>query len=330
MYHDEDVSVSPDGDLAELIADAIARLPKDLPLPSVVAPAASSAQRMIAPASVKVGGYVVENGKLFVRLKGELIETAAAPGEFAIIAGTLLVRDALREVFRVQIDGEGDQAIRSARESLNKAYDVFVLKHGYLNMSANRRAFAQDPDSPTVLALEKWDSLKRTATKADVFHINTVRSFARPESAATLGEAVGISQNETGDVDTTRIADLLRVSVAEVEAALVENRLAFRDPKGGWVFGEFYLSGNVRRKLVEARQAAASDPCFQPNVLALEAVQPEDLDVVDINVRLGSPWLPTTDILEFIRHLLGGSKDHFYVKYIATQGHGLSGTRPKE
>ncbi|MGH9763711.1 MAG: hypothetical protein ACREAC_23000, partial [Blastocatellia bacterium] len=237
----------------------------------------------------------------------------------------LYVRDALRALLNLQIDGAGEEQTASARASLNTEYDRFVTRHGYLNAPKNLKAFAEDPDSPAVLALEKWDGQTKCAQKADVFYVNTVRSHTRPERAGTLAEAVAISLNEDGGINLNRIAGLIADDVPAVEKSLVERGLAFRNPAGGWLFGDLYLSGNVRGKLVEARRAADSDPLYSPNVSALEAVQPEDIDAGDIYVRLGAPWIPPDDIAAFVVHLLGCDRGDIYVKYMPVQGTWLVG-----
>ena len=50
--------------------------------------------------------------------------------------------------------------------------------------------------------------------------------------------------------------------------------------------GDEYLSGNVRDKLNTARTIAESHPEFTPNVRALEAVQPRDLEASEIELRV--------------------------------------------
>ena len=64
-----------------------------------------------------------------------------------------------------------------------------------------------------------------------------------------------------------------------------------------------YLSGNVRKKLDEAREEAKRDDRFERNVKALEAVQPTPLGPADIVANLGMPWIPTATIEEFGKHL---------------------------
>jgi N12 class adenine-specific DNA methylase len=325
MYRADRVNVSPVGDFAERLDAAIARLPQAVY--SIDPPARLAVpQRLIAPSDVKEGGYSIQDGKLYTRFRGELIECQVNGREqLDIIADTITVRDALRRVFQTQLESASEASIMEARERLIAAYDLFVMRHGYLHERKNLRAFAEDPDSPTVLALEVWDERRKTATKADVFFVNTVKGYARPSAANTLGEAIGISLNETARLDVDRIAELLGLTPEGVKARLVSEGRGYQDPVAGWTLADIYLSGNVRKKLLEAREAALIDPQFAANVTALEAVQPEDLDVTDIDVRLGSPWVPPSDILDFIVHLLGGEPNHFYVKFVPKQGAWLVG-----
>ena len=81
--------------------------------------------------------------------------------------------------------------------------------------------------------------------------------------------------------------------------------LAYRNPEGGaWETADRYLSGNVRTKLVVAQASARLDPAYQRNVEALQAVQPPDLEPGEIEARLGSSWIPRSDIRDFVAELL--------------------------
>ena len=81
--------------------------------------------------------------------------------------------------------------------------------------------------------------------------------------------------------------------------------LAYRNPEGGaWETADQYLSGNVRAKLVAAQASARLDPAYQRNVEALQAVQPPDLEPGEIEARLGSSWIPRSDIRDFVAELL--------------------------
>src|SRR6185295_5941143 len=74
-----------------------------------------------------------------------------------------------------------------------------------------------------------------------------------------------------------------------------------------WEMEDDYLSGNVREKLVAAESAALADEQFRPNVEALHAVQPPDLNATEIDARLGSTWIAAADIKQFAEKLLGES-----------------------
>jgi N12 class adenine-specific DNA methylase len=60
-------------------------------------------------------------------------------------------------------------------------------------------------------------------------------------------------------------------------------------------FLRFYLSGNVRTKLIVAEAAAKADPELAVNVEALKKVIPKDLTAGEIAVRLGATWIPQED-----------------------------------
>jgi N12 class adenine-specific DNA methylase len=80
--------------------------------------------------------------------------------------------------------------------------------------------------------------------------------------------------------------------------------LVYRNPEGDWETADRYLSGNVRGKLKTAEAAATLDPSYRRNVEALKEVQPVDLLPGDISARLGSSWIPASDVRTFVAELL--------------------------
>lgn len=64
--------------------------------------------------------------------------------------------------------------------------------------------------------------------------------------------------------------------------------------------GEEYLSGDVRKKLATAEIFAKQDPGYQVNVDSLKNVQPKDLTASEIELHLGTTWIPPEDIKQFI------------------------------
>lgn len=317
MYHGNAVNVSRTEDYDQRLQAAIDRLPTNI-LASNRAPAKRFEPSVLpAPGDVKEGGFHIQDGKVFVREGGGMTEQKVSPTQRTKIADHMTVRDAMRAVLNTESAG-GDAT--KERAELNRVYDAFVKKHGPLNASANKKVFADDPDSPPLLALEKWDAKAKKAEKADIFRQTTVSAVKPVEKVGTVAEGVGVSLHERGELDVNHIAKLTGLHPQEVGKQLVASGLAFEDPSEGWKPSDQYLSGNVRRKLVMARAAAATDPRFHANVAALEKVQPEDIHHDDIDVKLGAPWVPAADIVAFAAHLLNASPSTFTVNYIPQTG----------
>src|SRR5437868_14530594 len=91
------------------------------------------------------------------------------------------------------------------------------------------------------------------------------------------------------------------------EAELQEElgSLAYRNPESRtWETADRYLSGNVRTKLLVARDAARIDPDYRRNVDALEAVPPKDLEPSEIAARLGTSCSRQSDGRAVVAELL--------------------------
>lgn len=317
MYRGGEVNVVRPDNFDEQFQAAIQRLPKDVyERRTKAAGKAFDPNTIIGGERIKQGAFTLRDGKLYIR-NGEELEAAEGltKQEVAVVTGLIGLRDQVREVFSVQIKNAPDAELKAAQKKLNTLYDAFVKKHGALHKRSNVSVFSGDPDAPTVLAIEKWDAEKKKATKSDIFTKRTISSFEVKEEASSLEGAVAVSLIGRGGIDPDYIAGLLAREVESVERDLVKAKLAFLDPSGGWVSSTDYLSGTVRQKLRDAQAAAKADPRFKPNVDALEKVQPEDVVHYDIRARIGSPWIPTSDYLDFLAYL-SGDENHWAKKNI--------------
>jgi len=230
------------------------------------------------------------------------------------ITGMIGIRDAARELITAQAQNCADEELRRRQIKLGARYDAFVLAHGYLTEKANANLFMADPDFPLLLALEKWNSLTKKATKAPIFTQRTVSDAKLPDSCESVEDALLVSLAATGRVHIPDIVKRTGKKFLEVTQELVQKKLAFKDPiTGRWLIRDEYLSGDVGAKLAEARQSGAD---FAANVQALEEVQPALLGPGEISVRLGAPWIPIAYIEKFADDLMG-TKDAFEVKYEA-------------
>jgi len=260
-------------------------------------------EQVPAAGAVKEGGLADRGGQIVVRRGGAFEPLTVPVSVSARIRGMLQVRDAVRDVFRTQLADAADSTIAEARRHLNGTYDSFVSRFGPLSARENVKAFAGDPDQPLLLSLEEFDPETKRAVKTAVFERRTLERYRPIKRVETASEALLVSLNETGQVNWSRMEALTGKLAPELQAEL--GSLVYRNPEGGlWETADRYLSGNVRAKLVVAQDVARIDPAYRRNVEALEAVQPKDLEPGEIEARLGSSWVPPSDVRDFVAELL--------------------------
>ena len=306
MYRDNEPTLEPDGrSLAEALAQAVERLPRDVYQAHAHQIAEPTIEETIpAPDFVKPNAFCLHEGMVCIREDNVLRPLNDLPSETrSRIRGMIQVRDAVRDCLRCQVDGSPEERVVETRQQLNFAYDRFAARFGPLNLRANQRAFDGDPDLPLLLSLENYNDETKRATKATIFSARTIHHRQPVESVETPKEALLVALNECGCVDLDRMAGLLNKPVEEFLPDLIG--LIFRNPQTNeWETDDQYLSGNVREKLAVADAAAVTDPRFAENVEALKSVQPADLAATEIDVRLGSAWLPPEDVKDFTNKLL--------------------------
>lgn len=305
MYRAGEPALVSDGrDIGKGIAEAAEKLPKNIITKPVLKAAEKPTLDVVIPAPdhVKQNAYVVQDGKLYQRSGSDMKQLNMPANTTARIKGMIQIRDAVRTVLRLQIEDKPEATIKGAQKSLERLYDSFVKKHGYLNDRTNKSAYKDDPDSPLLLSLEIYDQEKKTAEKAAIFTKRTLQLQKKVESADSAKEALVVSLNESGRLDWERMSKLTGKKPAELQKELAG--LVYKNPEGDWETADSYLSGNVRDKLVIAEAAAKIDPSFEKNVKALKEVQPKDLEPTEIDARLGAAWIPTDDIKDFLTHLV--------------------------
>ena len=215
----------------------------------------------------------------------------------------MAVRDAVRLVFRTQLEDAPEERIIEARKLLNNIYDSFVARlWPPLLPRQSPGLFAGDPDQPLLLSLEIYDAETRRAQKTAIFERRTLERHKPAEHVETAAEALAISLNETGRIHWPLMEKLTGHSSRQLQREL--DSLVYRNPEGEWETADRYLSGDVRAKLKTAEAAAALDPSYRRNVEALKEVQPVDLLPGDISARLGSSWIPASDVKRFVAELL--------------------------
>ena len=295
------------GSLADQIRTAFKNIQGKMDYPVQKSPEKTNFAVERASKKTKNNGLVVKDGKVYQNQNGELIEQNVSKGTAERIAGMLKIRDAAKALQTAQQQGLKDTEIKKARQKLNKVYDDFVKKNGFINSQANKNAIMDDPDRYSILALENWNPETKKATKSDIFSKNTIAPNRTVTSAKDVAEGLIVSVNQTGGVDAALIAKLTGKTEADVTRELIDSRKVFKNRDGGLETAEVYLSGNVRAKLRDAEAMVPLDADYQKNVEALRSVMPEDVGYQDIFVNPGTPWIPNSVYSDFAAYMLGTS-----------------------
>lgn len=285
------------------IEEALGKLDITIPYERAVRPEVAQEAAIRASRQTKENGYELKDGKVYVNKDGELQEVELKKEDADKLAGLLELRDLGRGLVEAQKMGIAD--IAPQQKLLNKAYDAFVRKYGYIHKPQNLNAIKGDPDREFIAALESWDADRKTGKKADIFTKRVYERVARPERAETVSEAVMISENETGGkMDLARVAELMNLSQGEARERLLEERQAFLDEDGNLISRGEYLSGYVRTKLDAARTLAEEDERYKANVEELEKIVPKDKTKDQIAVHMGESWIPTELYDQFVNEQL--------------------------
>ncbi len=128
----------------------------------------------------------------------------------------------------------------------------------------------------------------------------------------SVADGLMLSLENLGGVDINFIARITGADPEDVISALgdsiYQNPLTWEGERTlGWETSDEYLSGNLIEKLRQAQEAEESHGgVFTANIAMLKKLTKQELKIDDIYITLGSPWIPTDIIDDFITHLAGG------------------------
>ena len=258
-----------------------------------------------ADPNVKNYSYAVVDGEVYYRENSVMVKPSLNATAKERVKGMAELRDCVHRLIDLQMWESDDISIRAEQQKLNRLYDRFTEKYGLINSRGNALAFADDSSYYLLCSLEMLDDEDKTKLKgkADMFTKRTIRQRQSVTSVDTAAEALALSIGEKARVDMAYMSQLTGKSEDDIIDEL--NGVIFLDPVyGDWQTADEYLSGNVRQKLREAENAAVDSPGYLPNVEALRAAQPKDLDASEIEVRLGATWIDKKYIQQFMFELL--------------------------
>lgn len=319
-----------EGNIDELFAQAAATLPANIYQAERGSSAEAAAVREIDfnPKAQKEGNfYVADDGKLMQREGGVgVLADEVHQKNAAVIKDFVTLRDALKQAHYDQLNnGEWETSLAG----LKKAYAAFAKKHGQINQFTEMKRVVKatnpdtgetfddersykrfpllnkidaDPDYTVVMALESINEETGEITES-AFLTDRVLGKPQAQEIKTPADALLSVLNDIGHVDIDAVAD--RLGMDRLEAIDALGSMVFEDPATGWVMSDEYLSGNVKKKLIAAHEAAKNDRRFERNIDALMAVQPVPVPPADITVAIGMNWIPSEVYEQFLREKTG-------------------------
>lgn len=322
-----------------------------LPVPPVPVPVEESVEMpFISAENVRNYSYAVMDSKLYYKKDGIMLpfspeltnltkaEQKSTTDAEARIRAALPIRDCLRDLVTLQLNGAEDTEVRSKQQEMEQYYDRFVQQYDRLTEKKNRRILEVDTGYTLLSALEKVDEKGKFVEKTDLFTKRTIRQKYQITSADTAQDALTYSMNENACVDMAYMQNL--TGKTEEELYMELQGLIFRNPSydaadpdsHAYLPADEYLSGNVRKKLTIAEDAARTDARYALNVERLQAVQPQWLEAADIFVRLGTTWIPTEYYEKFAKETFEISfwNREFHVEFDSFSGSYRVGGRSTE
>lgn len=292
--------------LKSLLSEAVQNIKGEYKAAEVQKTTEINADVIPAPAESRKFSYQAVNGELYYREAGDTMEKVPVKGKgkdkIARAVAMVELRDTVRELLDLQMnnsDSSLDESISESRAKLNKVYDAFVAKYGFVSDKKNRDAFKGDDDYQLLSALENEDKEHGTFSKADIFEHNTVKPKTIAEHVETAQEALIISISEKAKVDFEYMSELCGMDKDSMIADLKGQIFRLPQAEEKYVTSDEYLTGNIRKKIAELNNAPEGMDVSE-NRAALEKAIPTRVEAKDISVKLGSHWIAPDYIKQFI------------------------------
>lgn len=208
---------------------------------------------------------------------------------------------AMRQAYGALIDADRAGDAAQPRKALRAAYDGFVKAHGSLGASFGL-SYLRKIDDPFYPAL---GALETDSKPAAILSRSTTRGAPAIDNPS-IADAFVLERNASVNPSIDSVARRASVAPEAAKAELLASGAVYELPSGDVLPSDMYLSGNVREKLRQARDAVAEGmPHLQRNVDALVEVVPADIPYFKIEVQLGATWVSTDIYGQFIGHMLG-------------------------
>lgn len=258
-------------------------------------------------------------------------EAPLSDKEVARIKGMVDIRNAYQEVIAIQRHYDYDkETFNHLLGKLNRTYDSFVKRYGYLNSAMNRNLFDSDDKYSLLASLEdeRLDPSGKSViyTKSLAFEKALVRPEKEVKKVHTALDALNSSLADGRGVD---FAYMMSIYQVESKMTLIEELgdLIMPDPEKylngelTYVSRQDFLSGDVVTKLEVVDLFVKQDnQDFNWSHYAglLEAIKPARITLADIDYRIGSRWIPLSVYGKFAQETFMGKAYELSDQEVAT------------
>lgn len=242
-------------------------------------------------------------------------ETPLTDTENKRIRGMVAIKNAYQAIIDIQMTIDYDEGkFKQLLATLNQAYDTFKNKYGYINQAVNARLFDRDDRYPLIASLEleeldENDSSKVVFVKSDAFKKPTIRPKKHLHQVMSAVEALNVSLSEGRGVDLNLMSSVYPdvsedMMISELgETVMIDVERYIDDKTVHYVTKDKFLSGDVLVKrdcinsLIEDGDTQADWERYLELILS---VVPEPVVLSDIDFSIGSSWIPSNVVSQWV------------------------------
>lgn len=317
LYGSGTMVIAEDGvDLKEQISQAVSQLStaiSDTRTKEVYAKSADGAAIEI-PSVLRNYSFFADDksGEIYYKKPNQTIRWNGndSPSKKKRMEAFLTLRDVTRGILQAQEENCSDTVLTALQGKLNQSYDTFYESFGLLHSSYNTSQLSDDVSFPLVCALESKFEKEKLIAKSDLFTKRTIQPPKPIEHVDTPQEALALSMAEKACVDFDYMQKLTDIPKEDIVSALTLAKSIYPVPECSddekiiYQEASEYLSGDIRKKLDNAIEAAKNNPLFEANISALQEVMPEPLKAGDIDVKIGATWVDPKYYQQFLYETL--------------------------
>lgn len=252
--------------------------------------------------------YTIKDDKVYYRENSRMYPQNLSVTAENRIKSLIELRDCVRELIDLQLEDYPDSDIESQQKKLNVLYDSFYKKYGLINDRANASVFNQDNSYFLLCSLEILDEDGKLLRKADMFSKRTIKAHHEIKKIESSNDALIASIGTKARVDLDYMSEISHKDKEEIIKDL--EGIIFKIPhEDKYVTASEYLSGNILEKLKEAEYANKIESIYDINIKYLKEAIPKPLSASEINVRIGTTWIPKEYYEDFMYELF--ESDYF-------------------